>query len=149
MQLVDDHVRKFGRAKGVVVPRISIIGAQNAVAVGEAIGRELARIRVALVAAAARADHPKTVGVAIDGARLETGPIPRSVIHQQPVVGLKIVDYAAKVAVQIERGRARRPDAEGGAAGHERGAGWRRGIDMVLCEHWGSCRKGRGQTNEP
>ena len=71
MQLVDDHVREVGGAEAGVVPGIGIDGTQDAEAIWEARGRQLARVGVALVAAAPCTDYPVAIGVSIGSAGLE------------------------------------------------------------------------------
>ena len=138
VKLIDDQVVESRRTEVCVMPLVARRIAHDAVAVRIPVELELARIRIALEALAAGADHVEPIEVAVLDARHEAGPKAIGVLHQQiaGVLGKSRCGSGARLQRDVDLARCRRPGPERGSAGDEVRAERRIRRDVQLgCRH--------------
>src|SRR5262249_26212912 len=136
VKLVDDQTVERRRAKSSVVPDVVARIADDAVAriPGIAAHLELARVRIALEPFAPGADDVEAVEIAVGHAGHVACPEAARVLDEE-IVSVSRVGRrqpAARTADEIDLDGIWRPRAEGDAAGRDRGAERRVGVDVEL-----------------
>src|SRR5512139_3783029 len=135
MQLVDDEIVKRWRAETLVMPRVGLGIADDAVADWVAAQLQLTRPGVALEAGALRADDEEPIQGAVRDAGAEASPVAGDRILEQ-FVGRPRLIVGGAANCNINVCSAGCPDSEAGAVGDEVGTHGGRAADVLLgCGH--------------